>query len=205
MVSTVFHTYFRVLLLVGLAGGVACPVACGQNPAKPHTYPRRLLLIRHAEKLTGEVKSVHISPEGEKRAELLHELFEKSEQRPNPFPKPDFILAASNSASSHRPKETVAPLAKRLELKVNDDHPNDDVDGFVNYLFSTPKYAGKVVLVAWRHKTIPALAEKLGAADAPKEWKDDQFARVWDFQFDEKGHVTFHDRPQHLMPGDAEK
>ena len=43
------------------------------------------------------------------------------------------------------------------------------------------------------------------AADAPKEWKDDQFARVWDFTFDEKGKVTFKDRPQHLMAGDAKK
>ncbi len=181
-----------------------CNCANGQAPPKSETYPSRLLLIRHAEKLP-EGESEHLSPEGFKRAEHLHELFEKNDKRPEPFPRPDFILAAKNSKNSHRPLETVEPLAKAFKLTVNSEHPSDDVDGFVKYLFSTPKYSGKIVLVAWRHGSIPDLAKALGVKDAPKEWDEKQFARVWDFTFDEKGKITFHDRPQHLMPGDAKK
>jgi hypothetical protein len=180
------------------------PAACGQGVAKPPTYPARVLIIRHAEKST-DVLSVHLNEDGKKRAGMLPKLFEKSDDRPEPFPKPDVILAASDTKNSHRPSETVAPLAKALGLTVDSVLASDDPDGAAKHLFSTPKYSGKVILVSWRHTRLSDLARKLGAADAPKEWKDEVFDRVWDLTFDEQGKVTFRDRPMQLMPGDAKR
>ena len=75
----------------------------------------------------------------------------------------------------------------------------------VEELFGNPKYAGKTILVSWRHGTIVPFAEMLHAMGLPKSWKDDVYDRVWQITFDEKGKTTFADRPQQLMPKDSEK
>src|SRR5438445_235430 len=93
-------------LVVALA---ACATAQAQ--------PRQVLIIRHAEKPEGD--SIHLSPEGQQRAEALLRLFTKSADRPDPFPTPDFIFATKKSSHSNRPLETVLPLAKALNLDVN--------------------------------------------------------------------------------------
>jgi broad specificity phosphatase PhoE len=180
------------------------PIACAQGVAKPRTYPARVLIIRHAEK-SNDALSKHLNEAGKERAAALPKLFEKSDDRPGPFPKPDYILAARNSANSHRPVETVTPLAKALKLTVTAEIDSDDVPAFARQVFFTPKYEGKTLLISWRHGMLPELAKALGAADAPKDWKDETFDRVWDLTFDEQGKVTFRDRPMHLMPGDAKK
>jgi hypothetical protein len=191
-------------LVVVFTACLCGPAACGQGVVKSPTYPARVLIIRHAEK-PNDVLSVHLSEDGKKRAEALSKLFETSDDRPEPFPKPDIILAASDTKNSHRPSETVAPLAKALGLTVDTVLASDDPDGAAKHLFFTPKYSGKVILVSWRHTRLPDLARRLGAADTPKEWKDGVFDRVWDLTFDEQGKVTFRNRSMQLMPGDAKK
>src|SRR5262249_5789720 len=84
----------------------------------PKSYPRTVLLIRHAEKLVGG-KSVHLNEKGVERAKILAKLFEKSASRPTPFPTPDYIIAGKNTGNSHRPVETVtldAQTPKRLRV-----------------------------------------------------------------------------------------
>src|SRR5262249_8728985 len=148
---------------------------CPAQDAK--TYPAHILIIRHAEKPTND--SVDLSPRGKERARALSNLFTKSESRPRKLPTPDFIFATRDSRRSHRPKETVKPLAKVLDLKINDDYVNEDFAKLAQALLSDPKYAGKTVLICWRHGTIPDLAAKLKATDAPRHWKDSVFDRVW--------------------------
>src|SRR5207253_2045580 len=128
--------------------------------------------------------SVHLSPEGRKRAAALHQLFEASPKRPEPFPTPDFIFAAKDSEHSHRPVETVSALAKKLKLTVNSGYRNQDFAKLARDLLRDPKYAGKTILVCWRHGTAPQLAKEFKAADAPAFWKGSVFDRVWQITYD---------------------
>jgi broad specificity phosphatase PhoE len=206
--------------LLGL--GLACSVASfpAEEPKKPaSTFPAQVLIIRHAEKPPDEDKSVHLSERGEKRARALHELFEASPGRPDPFPPPDFIFATHPSEASRRPVETVTPLAGKLKLPINDTFRNhllepdsaggkDRKKGILDLsreLFSDKRYQGKTVLISWHHGTIPHLARALKAADAPRDWDHNTFDRVWQITYDDKGNTTFTDRPQRLLAGDAKK
>jgi hypothetical protein len=211
-----------VLVLIAgawFSGGVA-PT---QDEARKNTrYPQQILVIRHAEK-TGDKGDVHLSKQGQKRAEVLYQLFLASKDRPDSFPTPDFIFAASDATDSRRPVETVTPLAMKLKLPIIDTctsklpagpSPNlgknqtEEVQGMLGLrdeLFGEPKYFGKTILVSWRHKTIANLAQTLKASKVPTQWPDDVFDRVWQIAYDDKGNATFADRPQRLLPGDAEK
>src|SRR4051794_31238422 len=154
---------FRLVVVAALTfGGVAS------------APPREGVIIRHAEKPDGD--SIHLSPEGRRRAEVLPRLFEPP--RPDPFPKPDFIFATKQSAHSNRPVETVTPLAQTLHLDVNAHFENDEYPKLADELLTNPRYTGKVVLVCWHHGTIPELAKKLKAQDVPDKWHDSAFDRV---------------------------
>jgi hypothetical protein len=192
------------------------------EPGKKAKYPQHILLIRHAEK-TGDKNDVHLSRQGKERAEALNQLFVASKARPDPFPTPDFIIAASHHKDSQRPVETVAPLAKKLKLTIIDRYdskllvtPGKDHDkekpanqaGMAelrNELFSSSQYFGKTILVSWRHSTLPELAKVLKGSKVPEKWEDAVFDRVWQITYDDQGNTTFRDRPQRLLPGDAEK
>jgi hypothetical protein len=197
--------------------------APAKDDAKKNTkFPQQILIIRHAEK-TGDADDVHISKKGQERAEVLYKLFEASKERPEPFPTPDFIFAASNSKGSHRPVETVTPFAMKLKMTINDTFsdklsaaPSATEDknkaekgqgmlGLRDKVFGDEKYFGKTILVSWRHGAIPELAKTLKATKTPDKWKDEIFDRVWQITYDDKGEATFLDRPQRLLPGDAEK
>ncbi len=168
------------------------------------TRPRTVLLVSHAEKPPDGDPSGGLSAAGVKRAEALPALFRKTAGRPDPFPTPDVVFAAKNTDHSHRSVRTVKPLAASLGLKLRSDVVNDDYPKLVEEL-AGPTYAGKVVLVCWHHGNLPALARALGAAGVPNKWKDEVFDRVWQLDFAADGSVTRRDRPQRLLPGDADE
>jgi len=147
--------------------------------AKDQMFPRQVLLLRHAEKPPDEAMAVGLSDQGKLRAEALPNLLVKSNGRPTPFPKPDLIFATKNSKHSHRPLETVTPLAKKLGLPINSDFADADVAQLSDEIFRNPKYAGKTILICWHHGKMPALAASLKATDAPDHFKDTVFDRVW--------------------------
>jgi hypothetical protein len=207
MTTRLFRTGFGLgalgLVLVSLV--LASPVAGGQTREKNPTHPAQILIIRHGEKPPEDAMSTDLSDAGKERAAALHELFEKSEKRPMPFATPDFIFATKNSKKSHRPLETVTPLAKKLKLTIQSEIANEDFPKLAEELFGNPKYADKTILISWHHGTIPMLAEKLKATGFPESWKSEVFDRVWQITYDSQGKVTFLDRPQHLLPKDSEK
>ncbi len=71
-------------------------------------------------------------------------------------------------------------------------------------MLNDPKYAGKVVLIAWHHGKIPQLARALGARDVPEKWNPNVFDRVWELTFQD-GTVTWKSLPQRALPGDSEE
>jgi hypothetical protein len=169
------------------------------------SHPARVLLIRHAEKPPDEAMSVSLSREGRKRADALLGLFARSNARPDPFPAPDFIFATKDSAHSHRPVETVTPLAEKLGLKVHAEIADEDFAKLADELFGKTKYAGKTILICWHHGTLPDLAKALGATDAPEHFKGSVFDRVWQITYDAQGKAAYTDLPQRLLPGDSDR
>lgn len=207
-----------VLAFLGVcfsAGG-----APAEDDAKKNTkYPQHVLLVRHAEK-TGDKEDIHLAKQGKERAEVLGRLFVASKDRPEPFPTPDFIFAACHHKDSQRPVETVTPLAKKLNLSINDRFDsklpvpgkNEEAEKSAkkagmaelrDELFGAPKYRAKTILVSWRHSTLPELAKTLKANKVPQKWEDEVFDRVWQITYDDQGNTTFRDRPQRLLPGDS--
>jgi broad specificity phosphatase PhoE len=185
----------RLFLILGLV--------CFVGPALAVEPPRCVLLIRHAEKPEREDMAVHLTAVGKKRAELLPELFVKSDQRPDPFPRPDFLFAAANSKSSHRSVETTTPLAEKMKMKLHAEIKNEDFGRLAKEILGEAKFSGKTVLIAWHHGKIPEFARALGATDAPPTWSGKSFDRVWEIAYGPAGKVTFRDRPQALLPEDS--
>jgi hypothetical protein len=165
--------------------------------------PQSILIIRHGEKPVDEDSSDGLTPKGEERARELHRLFEKSASRPEPFPKPDFVFAAKATKNSRRSKLTVAPLAERLMLPVNDSFGKDDAERLVKELLTNSKYTGKTVLICWQHGGIPDLAKALGGVDVPREWPSHEFNRVWRLTYSQDGKAKFRVVNQRLLEGDA--
>ena len=182
---------------------LAAILLAGPSPAADAKKPPLLLLIRHAEK-PDEMKSVDLSPAGKKRAAALPNLFVKSSDRPVPFPTPDFIFAAANSGHSSRSTQTVAPLAKKLGLKVHDKYANEDFAILAIELLENPKYAGKTVLVCWHHGKLDNFAKSLGVKKVER-FEDIVFDRVWRISYKPEGKATLDDLPQRLLPGDSKK
>ena len=118
MVATRRVGRFALAALVLAGGGVRAE----DEPKKNAKFPQLILIIRHAEK-TGDKADIHLSKKGVERADALSMIFEKSKERPDPFPTPDVIFAASPSKDSNRPIETVTPLAKKLKkLTIGDKY-----------------------------------------------------------------------------------
>jgi hypothetical protein len=187
------------LLVVLFAISTSNRPVSGQLHDKIVKVPRRVMIIRHAEKPPKDDPSIHLSPEGHDRAVELYRLFKTSEERPDPFPTPHFIFAAKNSKHSNRSVETVTPLAKKLKLTINSNYQDENFEKLAQELLTNRKYAGKPILISWHHGTTPELANRLGAINAPDHWKDSVFDRVWQIDYDKQGLVTFQDLPQQLL------
>ncbi|HEX3656930.1 MAG TPA: hypothetical protein VHV55_14030 [Pirellulales bacterium] len=202
-----------MLVLGGLAGcwgvlGGSGLVAETSQAAEPQAgggsrLPRQILIIRHAEK-TGNRDDVHLSSEGQARADRLPELFVASAERKIPFARPDFLFAAGNKESSSRPVETISPLAAKLRLPINSQYHDSAVKELAHELRHNPIYAGKIVLVCWRHDMIPALAQALQARNAPQTWPGHVCDRVWLISYNAAGTASIYDLPQRLLPGDSQ-
>ena len=173
---------------VGLDGA-----AWGQPPAT-------VMLIRHAEKLSDG--QIDLSAAGFARAKVIPELFGGAgAAAPHNLPRPDFLFATHVSKKSNRPVETITPLSAALGLPISSEVADKDFATLANELLSG-KYAGKVVLVAWHHGSLPAFARALGAVPPYDPWPEGQFDRVWRIDY-VGGKATLHDLPQGLMPGDS--
>jgi hypothetical protein len=181
---------------------LARPTGAAEPDAKTPAQPKEILIIRHAEK---PKDGPNLSDQGKTRADKLIMLFEKSADRPNPLPKPDFIFAAKNTDESHRPLETVTPLAATWKMTPNSDIRDKDFDELVKEL-TNPKYAGKVVLICWHHGKMPKLAKALGAKGTPDPYPEEVFDRVWRITYDGEDHAAkFVNQPQKLLSGDSDK
>jgi len=172
------------------------PYAQTASTAMPQP-PATILLIRHAEKLSGG--QIDLSPTGFERARLLPKVFAPGARAD--LPTPQVLFATHVSAHSNRPVQTVTPLAAALHLPINDHFEDNDYTGLAATLLSG-KYAGKVVLVVWHRGTISQLATALGATPPYSPWPEQQYDRIWRIDYN-NGKVTLQDLPYALLPGDS--
>ena len=150
---------FLWLVAVALAAIAAAP-AYSQIAEAPAT----ILLIRHAEKLTDG--RLDLSPAGFERAKVIPLLFSATgPAAQHALPKPDFLFATHVRPHSNRPVETITPLSEALGLPISHEIEDKEFATLAKELLSG-RYAGKVVLVAWHHGSLPGLARALGSDSA---------------------------------------
>ena len=146
-----------------------------------------ILIIRHAEKPdTG----VGLSNEGGKRAQVYTEYFPGLQIAGKPL-KLDHLFAAADSKNSQRPRLTLEPLARALNLPLDVRFEADDWKKLAEDLRSTDY--GRQLLICWHHRPIPDLLRELGANPAKLlpngEWPKDVFNWVIVLRFDAEGRL----------------
>ena len=138
--------------------------------------PAQVILLRHAEKPSS---GPELSEIGFRRAQLIPHYFQTHSNLME-FGPPEAIIAASPSRvmGSIRSIQTVAPLASRFELPVNDRFKKDEIAPLASALFNTPRWHNRTVVVCWNRQGLPELAQKLGA-NAPIYWDKNCFNKFW--------------------------
>jgi phosphohistidine phosphatase SixA len=174
--------------------------------------PEKIVILRHGEK-PGDADSPDtaadpdLAPRGVRRAEALANVI------PEDFGEPDFLVAAASSDESHRPVETLQPLANRLRF--GDDRfiqsfANHDFAKLARDLLNKSKFASKLVIVCWHHGNIPQLAVALGVTTAQLEtapeyipaknkWNSAVFDRFWILDYANPAKMTFKSVAQNIQ------
>jgi phosphohistidine phosphatase SixA len=134
--------------------------------------PKRLLLMRHAEK-PHDPGDPSLSPAGRARAQQLVTFV------PARFGTPDVIIAARTSMESCRPVETVTPLAAHLGLSVEANIPDKKYADLAAALCSDPAYTDKFVVICWHHGGLPRLGGLLGMSGIPDPWPSELFDVIY--------------------------
>ena len=180
----------------------------------------KIMVIRHGEKPGEPTDEPGLMPDGSqndkaltatgwKRAEALVGLFDPEDGKfADPLlAKPQTLFASANSAAtkSLRPEQTITPLAKALNLKINTEFTKGEEADLVE----AAKTAGGVILIAWQHEDIPAMADLIRDGDkngVPQHWPGHMHTRfdlVWVFDLKDSGKWSFAQVPQLLLPGDS--
>ena len=172
----------------------------------------RIMLIRHAEKPDdtdggvdpkGKPDKHDLIVRGWQRAGALVQFFANPRDPNGPVKRPATIFATepATGSESKRPLHTVTPLAKFLNLAIDSTIAEGSEDALVN----AASAANGVVVIAWHHEKIPAIANLiLQNQTAPQKWPDDRFDVVWIFTRDlPTAPWKFAQAPQLLLAGDS--
>lgn len=152
------------------------PLPPSQSPVP---RPGQIVLIRHAEK-PDDARDPHLSPAGVKRAERLVS-FMKSNPTMTRFGLPVAVFATRTTKhdNGQRTQETVAPLARALNLPVQTPVLGKDYAALAKLILANPAFAGKTVLICWNHEELPQLVAALGVTPEPPKWKGGVYDLVY--------------------------
>ena len=177
-------------------------LALGRSPSvKPEGAT--ILIIRHAEKTS---IGPNLSPLGEKRSARYVQFFKAYAVESHPLHL-DALFAARDSSSSSRPRLTLEPLSRSLSKPVNTDFKSGSAALLVEKLRGSG-YAGKTILVCWRHGEIPDMLRAFGADTAVLlpggKWPDDVFGWLVELHLDRAGTLkSIKVLNEKLMPEDT--
>jgi broad specificity phosphatase PhoE len=171
-----------------------------------------IMIVRHGEKPDDSESQFGLTPHGEHdkhslsvrgwvRAGALVGLFAPQDAMPQTgLARPDAIYASGHASDgSHRPVQTVTPLAHRLGQDIHSGHSAGQEAALARDLATRTG----ATLVSWQHEAIPQIARHLGQVDPPTplDWADDRFDMVWTFTRVAHG-WRFTQIPQLLLAGD---
>jgi hypothetical protein len=145
----------------------------------PVPRPAQIILIRHADK-PADPEDPHLSPAGVQRAERLVP-FITTDPAMIRFGPPVAVFATRTTADDTgvRTQETVAPLAKALELPVQTPFLGAEYAALAKLILGEAAYAGKTILICWNHSEILHLAAALGVTQDLPKWKGNVFDQVY--------------------------
>lgn len=177
---------------------------------------RKIMLIRHAEKPAidgtdvgvdefGQPHAKALSVRGWERAGALVRFFapQRGQNHASNIATPHAIYAAAarNADDSDRPRQTVGPLARALDIEVRLAFHKSQADELVSELMSADF---GIALVCWEHRVLPDIAARLcPTKQVPNQWPDDRFDMVWILDRKARGFV-FSQTAQLLLPRDTD-
>ncbi|MGC2236277.1 MAG: hypothetical protein WA584_08955 [Pyrinomonadaceae bacterium] len=118
-----------------------------------------ILMVRHGEK---PAKGDKLSVAGEERAQAYSIYFQNYEINSKVISL-DYIIAAKDSNVSHRPRLTIEPLAKALNLTIEMPYKDKEYGKYAPEILSDPNYDNSSILICWHHGEILDFAKALGA------------------------------------------
>jgi hypothetical protein len=192
------HMPFTARFMLVSSFSFFCVLAAAAAQAPDHLANTTVLIVRHAEK---PEEGASLTPAGFARAQAYTHYF-------NPFLldgkqlRINALYAGHDTEGSMRPRLTLEPLSHALHLPLDTDYGTDDPAGLADHLRSTSH--GDHVLIAWRHKKIPALVEALGGR--PSEiipgdtWPNDVYDWVLVLRFNAEGRLASEQRLQEPQP-----
>ncbi len=146
-----------------------------------------VLVIRHAEK---PESGRELSPEGVQRSAAYVHYFENFQVDGRPL-KLDTLFAARDSKKSSRPRLTLEPLSRALNLPLDCSFKDKAPETLAQELEARPH--GTNILICWHHTKIPDLLRDLGADPGvllPEgKWPDSEYGWVIELQYDHQGRL----------------
>jgi broad specificity phosphatase PhoE len=164
-----------------------------------HATPAEVLIIRHGEKVSDKLPD--LSPKGQQRANALPKLFTKDKRFTDHGLPVAIYAAATGTSGAKRTMETVAPLAKKLKLKLIDKYDSDDYEEVAEEILKNKAYDGKTVVICWARDEIHKMVEEFGGGEVEK-WPK-AFDQVWRLRFKDNKFLSLEKLPQKLLPGDS--
>ena len=174
----------------------------------------KIMVVRHAEKPVNGVAGVtaqgaddaeELTVQGWQRAGALIGLFSPplgQACRPGlAIPQHLFASGIGPHSKSLRPQHTILPLSAKLGQKIDTSILKGDEAKLADRITNV----GGIVLVAWEHEAIPAIAHAIlgQAGSCPANWSDNRFDLVWVFdRAIGAGPWSFSQVPQLLLAGD---
>jgi broad specificity phosphatase PhoE len=150
---------FYTLVALGLA------YFLGERPSTT------VIFVRHADtdtSMAGPDDDAPLNSRGRQRAELLADFLENVDVTGS--------VNAIYASDKRRTQETAAPLAKRLNLKVDiADHL--DTDGFMKHVLR--HHSGEIVLIVSHSNTIQPLIDELHGSKNLKPFASDEYNRLY--------------------------
>jgi hypothetical protein len=189
---------------------------------KKRAQAQRIMIIRHAEKpyddgkennqgvrMDGSSSAESLAVRGWQRAGAIALLFgsaELAQSRGLSVPQhlygSDPDKADKVGSKSRRPKQTLIPLAQRLDLQIHASWLKGQEVKLCREVLKRPG----TVLISWQHELIPNIAAAIPGGKIPqtRKWDDERFDLVWVFDLLPDGTYSFKEFHQALLSGDLD-
>lgn len=148
-----------------------------------------ILMIRHAEKPD---EGVFLSVAGQERAQAYTIYFQNCAIDGKPI-KINFLFAAEDSNDSERPRLTIEPLSKVLNLEINAKYKDHKYQELADHILQDNKYDSSNLLICWHHGQILQFAQALGVKpdELPAEpWPGDVFGWLLQISYDSDSNIV---------------